>query len=308
VDAALELYAQAKDHPQSTTITAFRTQRSINVGQPLNTHSQARLFRANSATTGVSFVIKSPRHVVDEGEPVEIQTCKALADILEKPSLAFVPTTVDIIEIRSAEEAEAFGRRGSFYALIMPLCEGTLADPLQNFDIEFVHTNLLRIIAAVECLHLRRYVHMDIKGDNIFLLQGKWLLSDFGSCVEVGQAVTSYTDWFYPDRLRLGQTPARFLFDWYMLAVAILAQLAQDQWKDQLYDQDSGRVSRERVDSAAANIEFAPVRNLITRMLVCDTASLPSSSVSSSKSPFSSSPAPLPRDAEPQPAKEEKGD
>lgn len=277
VDAALDVYGQAKDHPQSTTITAFREQRHINVGQPLHTHSQARLFRANSAKTGVSFVIKSPRHQEDE-LPVEIQTCQKLADILAEPSLAFVSTKVDIIEIRSAEEAEAFGRRGSFFALIMPLFEGTLAAPLQNFEVELVHANLLRIIEAVECLHHRGYVHMDIKGDNIFLLQGKWFLSDFGSCVQVGHAVTSYTDWFYPDRLQLGHTPARFLFDWYMLAVAMLAQLAQDQWKQQLFNQESGRVSRELVHSVASNIEFEPLRNLITRMLVCDAASLGSSS------------------------------
>ena len=165
VDAALELYTKAKDHPMTTTIDAFRTRCNINIGQPMHTLSDARFFYANNKKTGINLVIKSQRH--NSGEvPTEIQICKDLAGILVSPTLAFVPTSTDIVEIRSTKDEEAFGRRGSFCALIMPRFEGTLADPIQHYEDELVHANLLRIVDAVECLHLRGYVHMDIKGDN----------------------------------------------------------------------------------------------------------------------------------------------
>ena len=81
------------------------------------------------------------------------------------------------------------------------------------------------MIEAVSFLHSKGIVHMDIKGDNIFINEkGDWLLGfiyyifiyllfidyyvilnwqlgDFGSSKLIGQPITSTTESFYPENL-----------------------------------------------------------------------------------------------------------
>jgi serine/threonine protein kinase len=273
-EAAFDLYNAAKDYPSKTTAAAFQKQFNISVTGLFGGHSEsARLFQANRVT-GELLVIKVPFHSESQ-KPDEVKVCEELSSILEAPRKAFVPTSVDLVEVRSLEDVGVFGRRGEFYALVMPRFAGTLAEPLCKYSEETVLGNTLRIVGALECLHDHKYVHMDIKGANIFLdRHGSWYLSDFGSCVKVGEPISSYTQWFYPERLRLGVTPARFLYDWYMLGVALVIQLTGEPWKE-LLDESAGAVNSTRITAAVGDIVHEPLRRLITTMLSCDAPSLP---------------------------------
>ncbi len=174
-DAAYDLYQAAKDYPNKTTAAAFQQQLNISVIGPFGHSESARLFQANRTTgSGELLVIKVPFQS-ESKKPDEVKVCEALSSILVTPKEAFVPTTVDLVEVRSLEDASVYGRRGKFYALVMPHFAGMLVEPLRKYSEATVFHNALRIVGAVECLHDHEYVHMDIKGANIFLdCHGSW--------------------------------------------------------------------------------------------------------------------------------------
>ncbi len=69
-------------------------------------------------------------------------------------------------------------------------------------------------------------------------------------------------------------TPARFLYDWYMLGVALVCQLKGECWKE-LIDESTGAVSPTCITDGVGDIEHEQLRRLITAMLSCDAPSLP---------------------------------
>jgi len=75
------------------------------------------------------------------------------------------------------------------------------------------------IVAGLNWLHERGYVHMDVNASNILVnVSGDWFLADFGACVRVGEHVQgTTTPWGYPKPIN-GQR-SRFEFDWYMFVV-----------------------------------------------------------------------------------------
>jgi serine/threonine protein kinase len=183
-DAAYDLYQAAKDYPNKTTAAAFQQQFNISVIGPFAHSESARIFQANRTTgSGELLVIKVPFQSESQ-KPDEVKVCEALSSILEAPKEAFVPTAVDLVDVRSADDASVYGRRGKFYALVMPHFAGMLVEPLRKYSEATVFDNALRIVGAVECLHAHEYVHMDIKGANIFLdRHGSWYVLLFSVSV-----------------------------------------------------------------------------------------------------------------------------
>jgi hypothetical protein len=108
----------------------------------------------------------------------------------------------------------------SWSCIVMPHMAATLATAAQlPFGVLLEQGQ--RIYQALQHMHVNGIVHLDVKGDNIFIDQsGKWHLGDFGSCKPVGQPVTSSTPGYYPRELR-GSLAAP-AFDDFMLAFTLL--------------------------------------------------------------------------------------
>lgn len=133
-------------------------------------------------------------------------------------------------------------------AEMAPLCEVALLDGLQD------------MIAAVEYVHSRNLVHMDIKGDNIFIDgSGKWFLGDFGSCKVELEEITSFTRYFLPE---VSQKALKS-YDWYLLGVTIVVQLFKSEWKEKLCSSKTSIISHELVIRAACDVVHEPLRKLL---------------------------------------------
>ena len=91
-------------------------------------------------------------------------------------------------------------------------------------DSEFILQGGRKIQTALDYIHKKGYVHMDVKASNIFVHQetGQWLLGDYGACVKIGSEITSTTFGYYP--LKLLGLAARVEYDYYMLGVCLCIQ------------------------------------------------------------------------------------
>ena len=63
---------------------------------------------------------------------------------------------------------------------------------------------------------------------------GNWWLGDLGSAVQVGAPVHSTTQWF--SQKNLIRQPAEARYDWYMLGVALAAEVHKADWKEKLLE------------------------------------------------------------------------
>ncbi|KAL0042934.1 hypothetical protein WJX79_004298 [Trebouxia sp. C0005] len=116
----------------------------------------------------------------------------------------------------------------------------------------------------VKLLDTRELVHMDVKGDNIFVdMDGDWWLGDLGSAVEVGAAVQSTTDWFSQQKLK-GQ-PAKTRYDWYMLAVALAAEVHKADWQEKLLQ--DGHTPADKVVAAVQEVQSQSLLDLLQNIL-----------------------------------------
>ena len=73
------------------------------------------------------------------------------------------------------------------------------------------------------------------QGDNMFVdACGNWWLGDLGSATAVGALVQSTTECF--SEKSLINQPAKARYDWYMLAVALAAELHKSDWRAKLIE------------------------------------------------------------------------
>ena len=149
--------------------------------------------------------------------------------------------------------------KNHFSALLMPRYVTTLAEMAPLCEVALLH-GLNDMIIAVEYVHSQNLVHMDIKGDNIFIDGvGKWLLGDFGSCKFELDDITSFTRYFLPEVLQ----KAVKSYDWYLLGVTIVVQLCKSEWKEKLCSSETSVISHELVIRAARNVAHDPLRKLL---------------------------------------------
>jgi hypothetical protein len=80
------------------------------------------------------------------------------------------------------------------------------------------------MILAVNYIHKKGIVHVDLKESNIFMMDGVWFIGDFGSCVKYGDPVKTFTPGMYLLSELVG-TSAKWHYDWFMLAVIFAHQL-----------------------------------------------------------------------------------
>jgi serine/threonine protein kinase len=137
----------------------------------------------------------------------EIESCHFRHD-------AIVPMTYEAIDIDLDIAVTANCRVGRNDILIMPWYTNTL-NKFPYSDLTWIAAQGTRIMTAVEYVHSKGYVHMDIKGMNIFGSHDcKWFLGDFGSCKPIGEKVTSCLfNFCYEDLI---SKAADIKYDWFM--------------------------------------------------------------------------------------------
>jgi serine/threonine protein kinase len=159
----------------------------------------------------------------------EVLACTTLG--LEDNPLAFA--NISVIEVSHGIIVMS--------ALVMPRYLTTVAQSAKFYD-EIINREGLRLVTALDYMHEKGLIHLDIKGSNIFI--GKetgspWCIGDFGSSRRVGETVLSTTFFFYKKDIR--KTPALAEYDWYMLLVVILIESLDDKhsWAEHLKQESS---------------------------------------------------------------------
>ena len=96
-------------------------------------------------------------------------------------------------------------------------------------------------------------------------MTGNWWLGDLGSAVEVGASVHSITQWLSQENL-IGQ-PAKARYDWYMLAVALAAEVHKADWKERVIEK--GHCSASKVVAAVQEVQTESLLHLLQKILHC---------------------------------------
>jgi serine/threonine protein kinase len=140
---------------------------------------------------------------------------------------AIVPMEYQCINVDLDAAIKANCRVGSNDVLIMPWYLTTL-HKLPSNDLRWIAFEGNRIKSAIEYIHDKGFVHLDIKAMNIFVdADLHWYLGDFGSCKPIGQRITSSTFQFYYEDMTLQLAQERH--DWFMLLLMILIESLTDR-------------------------------------------------------------------------------
>eukprot|EP01031_Cornospumella_fuschlensis_P037196 gene37196-45150_t len=145
------------------------------------------------------------------------------------------------------------------------ICAGSTKG-LDRYSVELLGRQARKMLETLEYIHLSGIVHMDVKGDYIFIdSSGDWKLGDFGSCNMIGELVISNL---------VGQQKAEPAFDYFMLSMTLLIELLPK--KHAFFDelcapQECGvmRASLEKVNAFAndAKSTFPALHELIEEII-----------------------------------------
>jgi hypothetical protein len=105
-----------------------------------------------------------------------------------------------------------------------------------------------------------------LQGANIFVdSHGQWLLGDFGSAVNAGDFIT------YKLELTPKETPAEYVHDCFMLAVALAVEVSKESWKELLIEKKKracdSRVSDERLWKVCSGVQDTELRAFLLEIL-----------------------------------------
>lgn len=143
---------------------------------------------------------------------------------------------------------------GKRQAIKMPWYVGSLSS-LPQLTEALIAIGGRRISQALDYMHSKSLVHMDVKTSNILMdHNGDWFLADFGSSTAVGEMVWSFTRGWYPGGLSNDRL-ADPSIDWGLLFVTLIVLLQKDNLKRLLGDEDDSSVNMAKA-SLALNIKF----------------------------------------------------
>lgn len=298
VDAACALLTDAKAILSSVTVGALERSGFAILSEPVRAyHSDSSdFYKGYETSSGRPVILKCPHKKKSRRE---IKVCEDLK-LEENKVPGLVHIAVHRISIREGpkndrndDESDDNGsdcsdiddsdderdedQRQEMVALVMPDFSETLRIAFK-LKPECIVSRSKAVIEGLNWLHGRGYVHMDVKGANIFVLaNGEWSLGDFGSCVRVNEPIKTTTVWCYPKLLKSSDV-ALFEYDWYMLAVALLAatqrhnsQIQGPRLLDFISDGGS-RVEDEKIKAAIAQTQHEPLRDLLAKLVACKTA------------------------------------
>jgi hypothetical protein len=231
VGNAVRFYEAIKAIPDTSTKVVLEENLNLHINGPVNSRFPNILSAINSNHD--LFIVKLLR-ISSDGLPynlqeIELQQEKARCDELDlaSPTVALCPT--EVIEITYEDR--------KYTALVMPRCISTLYDLPRSFPNAIINQGTL-LVEAVEFMHQRGIVHMDIKSDNIFVHGKTWILGDFGSSKHIGEKVTSTNLAAYVHcKIKTAQPK----YDWFMLLITLLKESLPEnkhQWLRVFCDED----------------------------------------------------------------------
>jgi hypothetical protein len=260
MDAALELYERVRTLPSTFTKKLVAAQGGLLVNGPLS-HDTPKIL-TGSRLDGRPILVKLLILGFDDTRQVNVRTaelnceadcCEKLAAADQDHSYALVPYEVVAMDV-TADMVSQTRQSGAVKALVMPRYLGSIARA-PSCPVIVVVREGRRIIDALRFMHRQGYVHMDVKGDNVFFdSDGVWFLGDFGSACEIDSAVLSTTEGFYHSPIL--RQPARPKYDWFMLLVMLLIELGdnKDEWAKKFVEDGNRNVSEARVHAEAQRI------------------------------------------------------
>jgi serine/threonine protein kinase len=226
-----DLYTTVRDLPETFTRLLIDHSYDIIVNGDANLENPNLLSatdkQGNQRIVKVLKVNDDARLSLDDRKSLveqEVLVCEILS--LKDTSLAFASMVA--IEVMHGDIRIS--------ALVMPRYLTTVAQSAKFYD-EIINREGLRLVDALDYMHSKQLVHMDVKGTNIFVGSEAgcpWRIGDFGSCRKLGENVLS-TTYFFCNVDARGK-PALPKYDWYMLLVAILIESLDDKhsWAQRL--------------------------------------------------------------------------
>ena len=258
MDAALELYERVRTLPSTLTKAIVQQQGGVSINGPLSSSNPKLL--TGRRTDGQQIVAKLLVLDFDDARPLEVRRAelsgeaKCCTDLaVADHSVALVPHEVVRLDV-TADMISQTRRSGAVAALLMPRYLGSVARG-PSCSAQVVAREGRRMIDALRFMHRLGYVHMDVKGDNVFFdVNGVWFLGDFGSACEIDSAIRSTTEGFYHSPIL--RQPARPKYDWFMLLVMLLIELGdnKDVWAKTFVEEGNRNVSEALVNAEVQRI------------------------------------------------------
>ena len=251
VDSAVAFYRSIKELPSTITMCIVEGQVGVRIMGPLSSE-KPKLFTGRRPD-GTAIVVKLLYDSMDDARQLkdrvrelerEAECCKDLA--LDNESIALVRHEVVDLEV-PVEFVSQTRQQGKFKALLMPRYVESLARS-GVYPVSLVAREASRITAALKYMHSHGYVHMDVKGDNVFVdFNGAWFLGDFGSACGIGEPIRTSTPIYY----HCGMGPVALpKYDWFMLLVLLMVELEEkdkNRWVQRLVAKGESRVCYDLV-------------------------------------------------------------
>ena len=265
VDAAMHFYRTIDALPSTFTMNIVEGQADVSISGPLSQDKPKLL--AGVRANGTAVVIKLLFPGLDDARPLEVREgeiehevkcCTKLA--LANRGIALVPSEVVMLDAPQ-EFAMQTNRRGRFRALLMPRFLDSVARG-PTFPRMVIAREARRLFEALQYMHrVAGFVHMDVKGDNVFFDNSSgWFLGDFGSACVIGDKIRTSTPTFYHAAIDGVAHPK---YDWFMLLVLLLIEMGEkDKWSLRFMNSGQGRVSYDKVmreaESAMSDESYPP--------------------------------------------------
>jgi serine/threonine protein kinase len=115
-----------------------------------------------------------------------------------------------------------------------------------QFPFNILENNFKKIKKALNYIHSKDIVHMDVKPDNIFIdFNGNWFLGDFGASKKIGENINFTTLLYYP--IPLMNKKANPKFDLFMLGITMFFELFKSLSKNSPLITINSKVSQIKI-------------------------------------------------------------
>ncbi len=183
---------------------------------------------------------------------MEIAACEILKLSKGDRNVQFIEADVIRVPIDAKHSPD------EIQAIVMPKYLGTVSQSAGFFPATILQQGH-EILRALQFIHTCNLVHMDVKGDNVFIdATGKWLLGDFGSCRPIGEDILSTTDMFYISKLVGAKAHPKY--DFFMLLVMLLIESLPNKHDfEYVLCNEAGserRVSLSKIRGAVEKVSF----------------------------------------------------
>lgn len=287
VDKALYIYEEMKLLPKSFTCAVIEKELNIQVNGPVFGDSKPFLLSGNdkySRPIMIKLLRVNPDSLLSferkqEEIRMEIEACRLLN--LNESTLALVKEQVVVVHVPLVHANEVGCRSGDISAIIMPRYTCSLA-----VSARYPHETLLRqgrrLFEALEFIHAKGLVHMDVKADNVFVdTNGDFFLGDFGSCKFIGDEVSSSTNIFYHSNLNGCKAHPKIDLFMFLVMLTIESFPNKNLFQSYLYEdyKTCSFISREKLESYVLSLQDDLGRFLQDILLLHDDEAVNTTSI-----------------------------